>query len=400
MTSLPTDPHHSRAITLLSLASFASAAATRLCDAMLPELAKTFSTTAAEAAHTVSFFAISYGLLQAFYGTLGDRIGKYRLIAAVTLLSTLTTAAAIFAPTLDALVFARLLAGATTAGVIPLSMAWIGDTVPYEHRQATLARFLAGPIFGFVGGQFIGGFFSDVLGWRWAFVFLAVVYLVIGAFVLRESRINPLARHQGGMPLAKIGVFSQIAKVLKIRWARLILCIVFIEGMLIFGPLAFTPSYLHARFDVSLSLAGVLMLAFGLGGLVYTFFARLLVRRLGETGLAGIGGLLLALAWLTLTFQASWLWTPLATFLTGLGYYMLHNTLQTNATQMAPAVRGTAVSLFASCFFLGQSLGVILAAKIFDSFGVLALFIGAAGLTPILSAIFAALLSLHHRQAS
>ena len=46
----------------------------------------------------------------------------------------------------------------------------------------------------------------------------------------------------------------------------------------------------------------------------------------------------------------------------GLGFYMLHNTLQTNATQMAPQARGTAVALFSSALYLGQSLGVALAA--------------------------------------
>ena len=41
------------------------------------------------------------------------------------------------------------LTGATAAAVIPLSMAWIGDNVPYERRQPVLARFLIGQITGF-----------------------------------------------------------------------------------------------------------------------------------------------------------------------------------------------------------------------------------------------------------
>jgi predicted MFS family arabinose efflux permease len=47
-----------------------------------------------------------------------------------------------------------------------------------------------------------------------------------------------------------------------------------------------------------------------------------------------------------------------ACYVMGLGFYMMHNTLQTHATQMAPERRGAAVASFASCFFLGQSLGV------------------------------------------
>jgi predicted MFS family arabinose efflux permease len=50
----------------------------------------------------------------------------------------------------------------------------------------------------------------------------------------------------------------------------------------------------------------------------------------------------------------------------GLGFYMLHNTLQVQATQMAPAARGTAVSLFACSLFFGQSTGVLLMAQSVD----------------------------------
>jgi hypothetical protein len=45
----------------------------------------------------------------------------------------------------------------------------------------------------------------------------------------------------------------------------------------------------------------------------------------------------------------------------GFGTYLFHNTLQTNATQMAPAMRGTGMALFAFCFFNGQAIGVSLA---------------------------------------
>ena len=48
---------------------------------------------------------------------------------------------------------------------------------------------------------------------------------------------------------------------------------------------------------------------------------------------------------------------------------MLHNTLQTNATQMAPEARGLAVSTFASCFFIGQGLGAWLGGLVVDGAG-------------------------------
>ncbi len=53
----------------------------------------------------------------------------------------------------------------------------------------------------------------------------------------------------------------------------------------------------------------------------------------------------------------------------GLGFYMLHNTLQTQATQMAPEARGSAVTLFACMLFFGQSAGVLVAAQTVDQGG-------------------------------
>ena len=387
--------NHRRAITLLSIAAFASGASARLCDPMLPDLAHTFMASATETAHVVSGFSIAYGLMQIFFGPLGDRIGKYRLIALTTLASTLGSLGAALAHSLDWLVLARLLTGATAAGIIPLSMAWIGDTVPYEERQATLARFLSGQIMGVIGGQFIGGLFADTLGWRWAFAFLCLIYLIVGIFVLIESQQNS-STHRAVAPQKTLGILKQATTVFATPWARIILLIVFIEGMLVFGTIAFIPSYLHDRFGITLSMAGGLMALFGAGGLSYITFAKSFVRRFGETGLALNGGLIIALACGFIAFGTQWFWAAPASFLFGLGFYMLHNTLQTNATQMAPETRGTAVSLFASAFFLGQSVGVILAAILMSHAGAISIFLTAGLLMPPLGLMLSHLIR-HHR---
>ena len=82
--------------------------------------------------------------------------------------------------------------------------------------------------------------------------------------------------------------------------------------------------------------------------------------------MAKLGGVCLAIAFAAVAFAPSWTWALPACFVAGFGFYALHNTLQTHATQMAPAARGTAVSLFACVLFLGQSLGVLLAAWVVD----------------------------------
>lgn len=166
-----------------------------------------------------------------------------------------------------------------------------------------------------IGGQFIGGLFADTLGWRWAFATLAASYLLIGTRVWRESRANPHPHHAHNPSSAGTGLLQQARTVWAKPWARMILTVVFLEGTLIFGGLAFVPTDLHQRIHISLTLAGALMSAFGLGGLSYIVMGRHLLRHLGEFGLATVGGMLLLGAWLTLAFLPDWGWALLATYL-------------------------------------------------------------------------------------
>ena len=77
-----------------------------------------------------------------------------------------------------------------------------------------------------------------------------------------------------------------------------------------------------------------------------------------SAGLAIFGGALLGVAYLVLAFGAAWWLAPIAVTTIGLGFYALHNTMQTNATQMTPEARGTAVGIFSSAIYLGQTVGV------------------------------------------
>ena len=119
-------------IVLLALAAFGSAASLRVMDPLLPRLAEEFNAGLGSVAHVITGFAISYGVLQMVFGPLGDRFGKLRVISIACAAAAVATSACAFAPTLEALVWSRVLAGACCASVIPLAMAWIGDSVAYS----------------------------------------------------------------------------------------------------------------------------------------------------------------------------------------------------------------------------------------------------------------------------
>lgn len=386
-----------RIVLLLALGAFASAAALRICDPMLPELARTFDTTIGRAAIVITALTVAYSLCQLLFGPLGDRLGKFRVIAWACLASTVGALASAFSPTLEWLAISRALTGATSAALIPLSMAWIADIVALEDRQPILARFMSGQILGLIGGQFLGGVFVDTLGWRWAFGFLGLFYLGIGLLLLRtEHRLRvQSADGQGPRPRT----LQRLRELAGSPTAPVILGSVIIESMALFGVLAFIPSFMHLRFGISLLQAGAIVATFGLGGLAYTLFARRWLRLLGEAGMVRCAGLLMGLSFVVLALANHWAWGVASSLVAGLGFYQMHNTLQTRATQMAPRSRGTAVSVFASCFFVGQALGALAGWLIVDHFGARWLFLASALVLPLLGWMLSRTLTVWNRPA-
>ena len=361
-------------IVCLSVAAFGSGMSLRINDALLPRLALEFSVPLGTAAQVISVFAISYGIAQLLFGPLGDRFGKYRVIAWGCAACAVTAALCGLASDFSMLRLARGLAGATAAAIIPLAMAWIGDVVPYEDRQPVLARFLIGQIAGVSAGVWVGGFAADHLSWRTPYFLLGALFAVVSVALLALNRRLPAhartRRAAQAVPVSPLrGMATDFHHVLAKPWARVVLGTVFLEGMFLYGPFAFIASHLHHAFGVSLSVAGSLVMLFGFGGLLYAAFAGRLVPLLGEVGLARWGGALLTASLRVIGFAPAWQWSVPGCLAAGLGFYMLHNTLQINATQMAPERRGAAVAAFASCFFLGQSAGVTLAGLAVDSIG-------------------------------
>lgn len=350
--------------------------AQRICDAMLPELARVFAVGLPQAAQVVSVFAVTYGVSQLFYGPLGDRLGKFRVVTYATLGCCVGSALALFAASLDVLVFARLLMALGAAAMIPLAMAWVGDAVPADQLQEMLTRTGLGSTLGIVGGQLMGGLLTDALGWRWAFGFLLLLFGVVGSLLFRDLMRQKAAT----VPRAPVATaaatgaarphfLAQALTIVRGKWSRTVLWMAVVEGAVGFGVLAMWASHLHRSLGLPLSICGAIVALFGLGGVSFMVVGRHLIRRMGQQGLVGVGGALVGLSALVLAFTPHWAPAIPASLLAGFGFFMFHNTMQANATQMMPQARGTAVSLFASCLFLGQSLGVVLAALLVERIG-------------------------------
>jgi predicted MFS family arabinose efflux permease len=390
---------------VLGAAAFMVQADARVIDPLLHVVAVDFHSTPPAAAIVISSYALPYGLFQLLYGPIGDRVGKLRVMATCLALFSFGTFACAFVPSIPVFALLRFLTGVVAAAVIPMSLGYIGDKFPYQDRQIALGRFMSALMIGQIAGSTLGGLFGQYLGWRYVFVVFGIVALAVSALLWTEGRRYPeqvnAARRLGvsilTVPAGGLLIFAGLVNVLPGAMsiaceaaggallvyalatqygalmtrplAPLVLGTVMIEGLFVFGGLAFLASSLTDRFGINYAYAGLMVAGFGCGGLVYSVSVKKLVQRIGELGVLLLGGTLLGVGFVSTGVMPSWHWFIPAVVVVGCGYYTMHGTLQTRATELAPQARGAAISLFAFFFFLGQATGPQLLGAVVKSRG-------------------------------
>lgn len=375
------------AIALLSLAGFFSIALLRACDPLVPEIARSFGVGIGEASAPVFAYAMAYGIGQLLFGPIGSRLGTFRT---ATIGCTLTAAFSLFGAfvaSLDQLVAARALAGFAAGAIVPMSIAFIGETVPYNDRQTTLARLMTGAILGSIAGFAVSGMLAHYVDWRYIFALLSLG--LAGVACGLWWYLARLPGQAGRRSSLVVSPLRQYARILRQRWPRVVLVAVAIEGA-VFGVIPFIGAMLAVRHGLGNLGIGAVLGCIGGGSLIFALAARRIIGALGEFGCARLGATI-ALAGLALVALAPAM--PLVVpgaFAVGLGYMMLHNTLQANATQMVPDDRSGAVSLFAFCLFTGQAGGVALFALVTPVIGYQAAILGGGAIVLAVGLIFAA----------
>ena len=337
---------------LLALAAFNSGISLRCVEPMLPQLAADFGTTVSAASFIITSFALAYAAAVLLQGPLGDRFGKLRVVTIGTALAGATSLACAAAWDVSSLAAARFLMAIFASAPVALGMAYIGDEVPMEERQPTVARFIAGSIFGQTLGPLFGGVFTDWVGWRSSFVVLGAVFIVGSAVMFIRTRRDWPALGPGRFePLA---IHARLLARRPVRW---LLGIGICETFFFFGAYVFLGAFFRVRFDLSFTVIGLLLAGYGIGGLVYSWMVPWLLRMLSDRGFVILGGALGFALFLAIALATEWIYTVPCLVGLGIAFYLMHNTVQTKATEVAPDARASAVALYASAWAVGQALG-------------------------------------------
>lgn len=384
---MPFDPaepqsRQTRLILLLGITCFAGALSGRVTDPFVASMAAEFATSTDNTALLASAYAVPFALVQPILGPVGDALGKRRVIRLSLFLLSLVAIAAPFAPGLATLMVLRALTGAAAGGIMPLTLATIGDAFPIKERQVALSRILVFAIGGQIGGGVLAGLLSGWLGWRGVLGLCGGFALFVSALLLVLPFGGPPEPRGRFEPVRALGRYRTI---LGLAAARLLFAAVLIEGVLVFGIFPYFAPILAGRGLAGAAgatfEAGLAVAAFGCGGFVYAALVKRVLGRIGQSRMVVLGGGLAGLALLGFGLAPSaWVFIG-AGLVLGTGFYMVHNSIQTRVTEVAPESRGSAVAMHAFHFYVGQSLGPVVIGLLIGGFGApVALAVAAAGI--------------------
>ncbi|SDS14759.1 Predicted arabinose efflux permease, MFS family [Bradyrhizobium canariense] len=238
--------------------------------------------------------------------------------------------------------------------MFPIALGLTSDLVAPDKRQVAIGRTLAGAMTGNLLGASASGLIGDFLGWRG-------VLAVLGGLVILAS-VAVAAGFRGAdlksPPRTNLSALKQGYRTIFANPnARVCYSAVFVEGCCVLGLFPFIASFLFEMGQTSLSIAGIVIAGFAVGGLFYTLTVSRFLPWLGVKGMMISGASLVALQLAMVALGPAWKLQTLSLLFMGWGFYMIHGCLQVFASELSVEARATALSLHSFFFFMGQTIG-------------------------------------------
>ena len=354
----------------LAAAIFMVSLDARVVAPLLPTIARDFGVSMAVAGWTVSAYQLPYGVFQLAYGPLADRFGKIRVATAAMIVFSVGTAVCGTGHAFWTVVAFRALTGAAAAAVFPLTLAFIGDNVPYAQRQPTIGGIMAASSAAQAFSTAAGGLLATVVSWRMVFPILGALAGAATLWLVAVRRHAPGAAFRASEgPVPGTGRRPQVAEVLRSPQLVPLLALVASEGFLFFGAFSYLSGLMEQQLGLRVLAVGAILGLTGIAQLAATSQLRRALARHGERNLLAAGGVTMALAYLACALWPTTIIIILACLAMGAGFVACHTTLQTRATEAAPAARATAISLFAFSLFVGSAAGTVSFGYLADAVG-------------------------------
>jgi MFS transporter, YNFM family, putative membrane transport protein len=360
-------------------------------QALLPELAREFGVGAAEISTIMTASALAIALTAPFTGAIADVLGRKRVITAAMLAVVVPMAGASLASDVQALIAWRFLQGLLLPPIFAVTVAYIGDEWPATDVAGVAGIYIAGSSIGGFSGRFVTGVLADLVGWRGAFLTLAVLSL-IGAIVVAAL----LPRERGFVRSEGIG--ASVRQMLRhLKDPQLVATYAIGFGILFNFIAMFTYVSFHLAappYNFSPTLLGTIFVTYLVGTVISPLTGRAIAffgRRPFIVGVIALwaGGALLTLA--------PPIWAIVVGLILCAACGMLAQTISTGyVAATAKEGRSSAVGLYVTAFYIGGSVGAFLPGLAWDAAG----WPACVAMIVVMCALMALIAALAYRGAS
>lgn len=254
-------------------------------------------------------FSLFYALFSIPLARFADTANRSRLIAVVVALWSVMTVTCGLAVGFQSLLLARVLVAVGESGSSPASQSLISDYFEPARRATAFGIYATGMYFGILLGFLLGGWISDTMGWRTAFVVVGLPGVLI-AIVLWFTVREPARGQSEG--LNAHGTVPTLREAVRYMWARP--CFRYIPlamgftSCVAYGNLIWAPSvFIRSHGMTGAEVGSWFAVTAGLAGMVGAFFGGKVTDRIvARTG------------------DARWyMWFPVATMLLSIPLFIV-----------------------------------------------------------------------------
>lgn len=387
-------PTQKKIVVTLGFCGLVSAADNWFVSPALPAIAQTLAIAPAAATIILTAYLTPYGLLQPVCGAIGDIVGRVRLLCIIVAGLAASTVLCAAAPTLEALVVARIVTGCFAAGIISVNQSLVGSVVSEEDRQGAVGLLMGVTFTGQGLSAGLGGLICDLVGWRAAFICFGVLgaaawlgvrrlrYLdemdgagtvdapatdvnVAGAGTVDAPGTGVSAAGAGAVGPAerepfRPAAFLRHAAQIFFGPGRAIYFVAFTTGIIFLGVYGFMGTFLAERCGLSSTQAGLLMMFYGLACLAGGSISGRIGEARDQRGVIAVGetsGVIATALLAASTITGSWMPALPAAACLGLGYILVQPTLVSFSMDIDPSHTGLCTGLIGLGVFAGGGIG-------------------------------------------
>ena len=339
----------------LALLSAVAPFATDLYLPAFPQMVDDLRTGPTDVQLTLTAFLLGLAAGQLIFGPLSDRFGRVRPLLVGAVICVAASAVAVFAPTVQVLIAARLVQGLTGAAGMVIGRAIIADltTGRAAARAFSLMMIVAGvaPIV----APLAGGFLVGPVGWRGApavILVLVVLMLVAALTVIRETHTEA---RRSALRAEKATAGSPLRDLVQRVYLGNLVAFGFAFAMMM-AYISASPFVYQTMMGLSSAQYGAMFGVNSCGLLLMSALSARLNSRMDPrpVAVAGVGVIVVSsvavLAVALTPVAAGWLALPLFTAVAGMGLIFGNTTAM--ALSAAPRAAGTASAVLGATQFL------------------------------------------------